>query len=131
MRFIFLTLMLFLFSQVPASALAEEAAAPILRADPTEVDFGEAAQHQVREAKVKLTNPGAQPVVVFSVKTDCRCTTASLSKMTIASGEDATLTVRLETRAESGNVHRMVIVHASSGHLAVSVKVAIVPSSPP
>jgi len=125
---VFAALLFSFYHGVPA--FAEETSAG-LRVEPAEIDFGRALQHQVREAKVKLTNTGKNPVTFLPPATDCGCTTASLSKVTLLPGEVSLLTVKLETRAETGTVHRMVIVHASSGDLAVPVTIEIVPDSPP
>jgi hypothetical protein len=111
------------------SATAEETIA-LLHAEPAEVDFGQAGPQQLHEAKVRLTNAGRKSVTVTSVSTDCGCTSASLSKTTLSPGEVSTLTIKLETQAESGNIHRMVIVHASSGDVAIAVKIVVVPAAP-
>ena len=98
-----------------------------LRVDPTAVDFGEVAQQRVLEAKVKLTNSENRPEVILSVTTDCGCTTASAPKETLAPGESTTLTIKVETRVQSGNIRRTVIVHANSGDLAISVRFSVSP----
>lgn len=107
-------------------ALADEA--PVtLRAEPAEVNFGLVAQQQILEAKVKLTNAEKEPLTIYSVSADCGCTVATVAKNSLAPGESTTLAIKVETRTQTGGAHRMVIVHATSGDLAVPVKMSVVP----
>ena len=109
-----------------ALALANETPAA-LRAEPAEVNFGLVAQQQVLEAKVTLTNAEKEPLTIYSVTADCGCTVAAVDRTSLAPGESTTLAIKVETRTQTGNVHRMVIVHATSGDLAVPVKMSVIP----
>jgi LEA14-like dessication related protein len=96
--------------------------------EPAEIDFGEVVQQRVLEAKVKLVNAENKSEVILSVTADCGCTTASVLKEVLAPGESTTLTIKVETRVQSGNVRRTVIVHANSGDLSVPVKFSVSPA---
>jgi hypothetical protein len=98
-----------------------------LRAEPTAVDFGEVVQQRVLEAKVNLINSENRSEVILSVTTDCGCTAASVLKETLAPGESTTLTIKVETRVQSGDIRRTVIVHANSGDLAIPVRFSVSP----
>ncbi len=111
-----------------AAAVAENVPSSLL-VEPARVNFGEVRQHQILEAKVKLTNIGKEPISIFSITTSCECTIASSADPIIAPGKDTTLTVKSETRDLTGNVRRVVIVHATSGDMMVPVEMAVAPSA--
>ncbi len=129
MRHAFLFRLAFLFCLSRGLLPLAEAAPLNLRAEPAEVDFGSVAQQQALKAIVKLTNAGQEPVAVFSVTTDCDCTTASTEKTSLGPGEVTALAIKLETRGQTGGVRRMVIVHATNGDLAIPVKMSVTPAT--
>lgn len=98
-----------------------------LSAEPAVVNFGEVMQQRVLEAKIKLTNKGNEPISILSITTSCECTVATSADAMIAPGKDTTLTIKSETRDQTGNVRRAVIIHATSGDLMVPVEMAVVP----
>ena len=112
-----------------SEAVLAQGAPLALRADPIEVDFGRVTQQQVLVAKVKLTNEGEEPLAIVSMTTDCECISASSPAAWLKAGEAATITIKAEARTQRGQVQHMVIVHASTGDIAVPVKMWVAPSS--
>jgi hypothetical protein len=81
---------------------------------PTEIDFGEVTNGEVRTAEAIVSNPGGSDLLIEAVSTSCGCTKAEINPGVIPPGGTGTLVVSFDSGAhgpeETGPVERQVFI---------------------
>jgi hypothetical protein len=70
-------------------------------------DFGTVVKGDIATAELPVSNSGSAPLVIEAVSTSCGCTTATLSAMTIAPGQEVVLSVAYDTAAHESDMGLM------------------------
>lgn len=110
-RFSFVSFALFvgvLFA-APLKALGP----PAIFSPNAESDFGERPSGDQLTHTFILRNTGGSLLEIRNVRVSCGCTGSHLSKNTLAPGDEATLTVRLDLSGRSGPQNHYVTVHSN------------------
>ena len=97
-----------------------------LKADPASVDLGRQKQEQTVSTEVKLTNPGATPVVITATTADCSCTVAKPERDHLAPGESTLLRLSVKTQSYQGALRRVVRVQTSAGELTIPIDLTVI-----
>ena len=84
-----------------------------LKFDAQIFDFGDASKGNVLTHTFKYTNTGEQTLMIDHLDVDCGCLTYSIDKMELQPGEEATLTLILDTTNLSGLTVRKVVIYAN------------------
>lgn len=80
---------------------------------PSVIDSGIVEEGKIIEYSFKIENTGDSTLTIDKVRTTCGCTTASLSKDTLLSGEKAELVVLLNTKGYVQWVEKPVYIYSS------------------
>ena len=88
-------------------------AAPQIHVDNENYDFGEVREGSVVTHVFTLSNTGDEPLVISDVWASCGCTTAALSKKTLAPGEIVELEAILNTAGIQGPTGKTVYVESN------------------
>jgi hypothetical protein len=116
-----------------ASTAPVPATTALLAAAPAAFDFGRVLPGRTLLKEFRLSNLGAQPLVIESVTTDCGCMVAGEYDRRLAPGASTSLRVQLTTPAQPGRLVRTVVVRTASpaGMTALTVAATVVAASPP
>lgn len=95
------------------------AAAPQLRAERTEYNFGEVFQGEKVEQVFKFRNEGDADLIIDRVRTSCGCTAALLSSTSIPPGESGELRTAFDSARFSGPVVKTVYLYSNDPLLGV------------
>jgi hypothetical protein len=79
----------------------------------TDYDLGRIAKGETATAEIPVRNSGTAPLLVEAVSTSCGCTEATLSSLSIAAGEEATLRVSYDSgvhESDEGEMERYVFI---------------------
>lgn len=68
-----------------------------------QIDFDDVVMGEVITQEINLENQGGELLEILSITTSCGCTTASVDRMSIPPGENATLVVELDSGAHDIN----------------------------
>jgi rhodanese-related sulfurtransferase len=105
------TLILVLLAVMGLSLVAF--AAPKIASDTLSYNFGTVLEGTVVTHTFVLTNSGNSALSITGVHTSCGCTTAALTKSTLAPGESVGLTVHFNTAHYQGQVQKTVYVQSN------------------
>lgn len=83
-------------------------------------DFGTVEQNAPTEVKIKVSNPGDEPLVLTDVKGSCQCTVPVWPKEPIAPGSSAFITIKYNS-SRIGPINKSVTVRSNSAEEAVKV----------
>jgi hypothetical protein len=101
----------------PAPAAAPSPANPVLRPrivfDRTAHDFGAVKQKSDATTRFTVKNAGTAPLEIASLKGDCGCANATVSKSTLAPGESATVDVVFSTHTFFGPQKKTIHVRSN------------------
>ena len=75
---------------------------------PAKSDFGVVQEGDPVKLELKGKNTSADKLKLLNIKATCSCTTAHLDKKEIAPGEEALLTVEVDTRQKSGHMAKLI-----------------------
>lgn len=84
-----------------------------LKFDKQVFDFGDAVKGSQLTHTFKFTNTGDQKLIIDSLDLECNCLSYELSKTELEPGEEATITVTLNTSNLSGLTIRKIILYAN------------------
>lgn len=87
---------------------AAAVAAPMLEVDEVKYDFGSVLQGTVITHSFVLSNRGDAALEVSQPTASCGCTTTALPKSSLAPGESATLTARVDTSGFANRIQKTI-----------------------
>lgn len=124
MMMLTMTLFFFAYSHADAQKLATltgipaegpvKSAGAVAKWDKTVEDMGEIAQGTPKAAEFKLTNDGAEPLLIASAHASCGCTNLSYPKDPVLPGKSATISVTYNAAAR-GAFMKTVTVRTNAG----------------
>jgi len=88
-------------------------AAPKIDLDNTIKDFGEQQVGTFVTTTFKITNKGKNELQILSLKAQCSCTTPSIDKNTLKTGESAVLTVKFDLLGHAGVLQKPVTIYTN------------------
>lgn len=109
------------------------AAAPMLSVDQPSYDFGSVAEGTVITHAFVLTNRGDATLTITGTRATCGCTTAALSKSSLAPGESVSLEARVDTTHFGGRISKQVYIDSndpSTPSAVVLVQGEVLPLQP-
>jgi hypothetical protein len=104
-----------LAAAIAAAGLAsgEQTAAPRIRVEPAEFDFGRVKPQRTLRKEFRLLNLGERDLVIERISRSCGCTAADTDTRTLAPGASTPLRVSVETRNSSGDIEHRVLVKSN------------------
>lgn len=99
-----------LVGPAPASGGGVRVSGPLVRLEPSEVDFGELAQGEMVRIEITIHNDGSEPLEIRNIDSDCACTVAQIPDSTLAPGESTVMRATVQTRSFSGKIMKQVFV---------------------
>ena len=97
----------------PQLSAAELAKAPQLTFPSYSLDFGNVQEDTATEKEIVFTNTGKKELLVKSVRPNCACVTASVSKTSLKPGESATLTISFDPQDRTGTQNKAVTLYSN------------------
>lgn len=79
----------------------------------TDVDFGRIQVNKKSTIRIKLTNTGNNPLIIYSAKTSCGCTNVDFEKEPVKSGKNTNIAVSI-TPDNKGYFHKTVEIYANT-----------------
>lgn len=115
-------------------ASPESSGVPMIAVEEPTYHFGDVFQTGTEASTVRhdftIYNRGSAPLSITSVKPDCSCTTARISRKSIPPGESASLAVALDLTGQQGSVTQVIALESNdtgAGVVKVSLKGATRP----
>ena len=76
-------------------------------------DFGDIFQGDVVEHTFKFNNSGTEPLVISNVGVTCGCTATDWPRKPILVGEEASITVKFNSRGKMGRQNKVISVYSN------------------
>lgn len=76
-------------------------------------DFGDIIQGDVVEHTFKFKNAGTEPLVISNVGVTCGCTATDWPRKPIPVGEEASITVKFNSRGKMGRQNKVISVYSN------------------
>jgi len=77
---------------------------------PETIEFGRLPEGRTVEGDIRFTNAGSVPVQIERVQASCGCTTTKIEKMTVVSGDTASIHYAVRTQGFRGVVRKTITV---------------------
>jgi hypothetical protein len=77
---------------------------------PEKIEFGRLPEGRTVEGDIRFTNTGSTPVQIQRVQASCGCTTTKIEKMTVGSGDTASIHYAVRTQGFRGIVRKTITV---------------------
>lgn len=81
--------------------------------DREDFDFGKVAEATKVKHDFRLTNNGPDPLIIKGWRSDCECTTASIGKRRLRSGEKTTLRVVMDTTMKLSSTEKHIEISSN------------------
>jgi hypothetical protein len=88
-------------------------AGPVIRIEPSQVDFGTLAQGELATADFTIHNDGTELLQILKTDSDCGCTLARIPDSLLAPGAATSMSIMLQTRSFSGSILKHVTVFSN------------------
>lgn len=91
-----------------------------LRLGTNELDLGDIDKDSIGVGNVRFYNDGTDPLVIFSIISDCHCTDMAYTKDPVAPGDSGVIAVRYYTqRREPGPFRKAVRIRSNAQHTKI------------
>lgn len=87
---------------------------PLIRFEKKIINAGHAIENQVVRVRYRLTNNGNEPLRIYDLIPSCGCTTAHIDKNVINPGEQAVVSVVMDTHGKTGRIQKEILVRSNA-----------------
>lgn len=84
-------------------------------------DFGTIKKGEVKSHTYEITNTGTNPLIISEVKPGCGCTIPEFTKDPIMPGKKGKITLKFESEAFDGVVHKTADVYANVAKAPITI----------
>ena len=94
---------------VAAAAIA----APSIKVEPPNIDFGTMKQQETQSTEIIITNQGDVPLQIREIEASCGCTTTQLVDPVLAPGTTTRLEITFNSKKYSGQQTNVISIHSN------------------
>ncbi len=121
-RFIFISLLIILFSNVFAQEVVETPKS-YFNLSESLIDFGSVTLGATKTVNVTFTNTGTKPLIIFNVYTNCGCTEVDYPKEPFKPGKSGILKISYSATEGEGVFSKTITINTNAKNKKENLKI--------